>query len=338
MSLFDEIQAEILSTASLSTVLRKAKVLAYRLKNQEFKDWIEHELNGYDNVDFLPKYRRISTHSKGDFLNPGWKMKGVPIPPNNIPREIREVINEVNMKQGIKELEGLLDTLKGSGSDTLGVPWPPNLLHSLSERVFADTACLGAWRVITKGQITAIIENTRNRLLTFILELGERYPEAAKEGFDTAGRKLPDNQIRQVFNYIIMGDAHSIVGSANSVSQGGNMAIFDQRNQNVNYQYNAAGDINFDGVQNRVELIGELEKLKAELSRASSSGAIDGEIVTDAEYQITKAIQQSQKSQPDKTTILEHLRRAKSFVESVTVATGMVTALVKAGELVQHLF
>jgi len=119
MSLFDEIQTEILSTASLSTVLRKAKVLAYRLKNQEFKDWIEHELNGYDNVDSLPKYRRISTHSTGDFLNPGWKMKGVPIPPNNIPREIREFINEVNMKQGIKELEALLDTLKGTRPTSL---------------------------------------------------------------------------------------------------------------------------------------------------------------------------------------------------------------------------
>jgi hypothetical protein len=47
MSLFDEIQLEILSPASLSAVLRKAKVLAYRLKNQEFKNWIEHELNGY---------------------------------------------------------------------------------------------------------------------------------------------------------------------------------------------------------------------------------------------------------------------------------------------------
>ena len=32
------------------------------------------------------------------------------------------------------------------------------------------------------------------------------------------------------------------------------MAIFDQRGQQVTYQYNAAGDINFGAVQNRMDL------------------------------------------------------------------------------------
>jgi hypothetical protein len=338
MTLLDEIQSEILSGASLSTALRKAKVLAYRLKNQEFKDWVEHELNGYEETSPLPEYRKISTYSTGNFLKPGLKMNDVPIPTNNIPREIREVINEVNMRQGIKELEALLETIGNSKSDKLAVPWPANLLTLLSGRVFEYAACLGAWRVITKGHITKIIENTRNRLLTFILELSELFPEAAKEGFDARVKTLPDEQVGQVFNYYIMGGTHNIVGSARTISQGGNMAIFDQRNQNVNYQYNAAGDINFDRVQNRVELVGELEKLKAELSRASASGAIDGEIVTDAEYQITKVIQQSQKAEPNKKTMLEHINKAKTLIEGVAVATGIIGALVKAGELVQRLF
>jgi len=112
MNVFDEIQTEILSAASLSMVLRKAKVLAYRLKNQEFKDWIEHELNGYQDADSLPDYRKLSTHSNGNFLNSAWKMTDAPIPTNNIPREIREIINEVNMHQGVKELEALFKTYR----------------------------------------------------------------------------------------------------------------------------------------------------------------------------------------------------------------------------------
>jgi hypothetical protein len=337
MSLFGEIQQDILSAAPLSAVLRKAKVLAYRLKNEEFKAWVEHESNGYDDSRSLPEYRKISTHSNGNFVNYGWKMSDMPIPSDNIPREMRDVINKVNMNQGIKELESQLETLHGSRIDTLGIAWPANLLPLLNGRVFADTACLGAWRVITKGHITGIIENTRNRLLTFILELAERYPDEAKEDFSAERRSLSDEQIRQVFNYYIMGDAHSII-SAGTVSQGGNMTVFDQRNQNVNYQYNAAGDISFDRVQNRIELVAELEKLKAELSKASSAGAIDGEVVTDGEYQITKAVQQAQKPEPNKKIILEHLGKAKTFIEGATVATGLVTALVKATELVHHLF
>ena len=42
------------------------------------------------------------------------------------------------------------------------------------------------------------------------------------------------------------------------------MAIFDQRGQRVTYQYNAAGDINFGAVQNRMDLVGELGKLQRE--------------------------------------------------------------------------
>ena len=106
----------------------------------------------------------------------------------------------------------------------------------------------------------------------------------------------------------------------------------------MNYQYNAAGDINFELVQNRVELVAELEKLKSELSKASSAGAIDAEIVTDAEYQITKAIQQAQKPQPDKKTIVDHLNSAKKFIDGVVVGGGMVAGLVKAITLVQQLF
>jgi hypothetical protein len=338
MNLFDEIQSDVLSDVPLSTVLRKGKVLAYRLKNQEFKDWIEHELNGYDDEDSLPEYRKISTHSEGNFINSAWKMNDAPIPMNNIPRELREVVNGVHLTQGAGELESLVETLNDSKTDKLSVPWPANFLPLLNERVYANMYCIGAWRVITKGHVTGIIENTRNRLLTFILELAELYPEEAKEGFNHAGGKIPDERIRQVFNYYIMGDAQNIVSSGSNISQGGTMAIFDQRNQKVNYQYNAAGDINFDRVRNSVELIGELEKLKAELSKAASAGVIDAEIVTDAEYQITKAIQQSQKPEPNKKAILGYINDAKALIEGVASATGMVTALVKAAELVQQFF
>jgi hypothetical protein len=236
-----------------------------------------------------------------------------------------------------QEIESQIETLESTKRDTLRISWPAEILSYLSNRVYQYMTCYEAWSIITKGHLVQILDTTRNRLLTFILELADRYPEQAKASFDT-NRRIPDEQIRQVFNYYIMGGAHHLVSSASNVSQGGTMAIFDQRNQQVNYQYNAAGNINFDNVQNRVDLVGELEKLKAELATASAAGVIDGEIVTDAEYQITKAIQQSQKAEPNKTALSEHLQNAKSILEGVTSAAGMVTALAKAIELIQTLF
>ncbi len=116
------------------------------------------------------------------------------------------------------------------------------------------------------------------------------------------------------------------------------MSVFDQRNQKVNTQYNAAGDINFNAVQNSTDFVTELQKLKAELLKVAEEEAIDGEIVTDAEYQITKAIQQSQKAEPNKETILDHLKNAKQLIDGVTTTTALVSALVKAAEVAQTIF
>jgi hypothetical protein len=116
------------------------------------------------------------------------------------------------------------------------------------------------------------------------------------------------------------------------------MSVFDQRGQKVTYQYNAASNINFSAVQNRVDLISELEKLKTEISKASDAQIIDNEMVTDIQYEIQKAIDQSNKPEPSKNHILGHLGNAKDFMKGVVEAGGLVAGIVKAIELVQKLF
>ena len=116
------------------------------------------------------------------------------------------------------------------------------------------------------------------------------------------------------------------------------MAQFDMRGQNVSNQYNAGRDINFGAVQNSVELIAQLEKLKEELTKARQAGIIDKKKAADAEYQITKAAQAAEEPKPEKKTILDHLNMAKAFIEDIAAASGVVTALVSAVQVVQKLF
>jgi len=116
------------------------------------------------------------------------------------------------------------------------------------------------------------------------------------------------------------------------------MTVFDQRGQQVTYQYNAAGNINFSDVQNRADLVSELEKLKAEVALAGDSKVIDAEVVTDAQYQIQKAVDQAKKSEPNKPAILDHLSKAKEFMKGLVEAGGIVTGIMKAIELVQQFF
>ncbi len=116
------------------------------------------------------------------------------------------------------------------------------------------------------------------------------------------------------------------------------MAFFDQRNQTVTYQYNAAGNISFGSVKNRVDLIGELEKLKNEVSRAGEAKVIDPDKVTDVQYQIQKAVDQAKKPQPSKNPILEHLGKAKDLISTVGAANGIVNGIKEAIELVNQFF
>ncbi len=116
------------------------------------------------------------------------------------------------------------------------------------------------------------------------------------------------------------------------------MAQFDMRGQRVTNQYNAGRDMNFGAVQTPLDLIAELEKLNGQVVQAKEADVLSEETATDAQYQVTKAIQQAKKPDPDKKTIVDHLTTAKALLENITAASGLVTALVGAVEVVQKLF
>jgi len=116
------------------------------------------------------------------------------------------------------------------------------------------------------------------------------------------------------------------------------MSTFDQRDQHVNTQYNAGRDINFGSVQTSADLVTELEKLKQQIAQATEKGDIPEDTATDAEYQVTKAIQQAKKPEPEKKTLLDHLTTTKASFDNIAAASGLVTALVGAIQVVQKLF
>jgi hypothetical protein len=118
--------------------------------------------------------------------------------------------------------------------------------------------------------------------------------------------------------------------------------VFDQRGQQVAYQYNAAGDINFGAVQNKMDVVGELEKLQTEIAKAAEANALDEETAIDAESSVKKAVVQAKKPDADEKKIVNYLTEAKGLIVGVTAgaaaAAGLVTALTQAIELVQKFF
>jgi hypothetical protein len=116
------------------------------------------------------------------------------------------------------------------------------------------------------------------------------------------------------------------------------MPIFDQRGQQVTYQYNAAGDINIGAVQDRAELVGEFHKLKGELDKAAGGGALEPTVAMDAKDQLDKAAQQADRPMPNKNVLVGYLTTAQELLTETTAVAGLVAGLAQVIEKVRVLF
>ena len=74
-NIINSIQADIIDPkADLHSILLKTKVLAYRLKNEDLKNWVKSELDGYDEKHDIPDYRFIrDSVIRGTFFNGVYK-------------------------------------------------------------------------------------------------------------------------------------------------------------------------------------------------------------------------------------------------------------------------
>jgi hypothetical protein len=215
MNLIQKLQNDIIDPkTNLSSILREAKVLASVLKNEEFKKWVNNELNGYqDNMRDIPDYRRLYTQSFGFFAGPfGGSLKNAPIPSLSLPEKFREFSTKLVFTTGVRVLETYLEDERAD----LNVHWPADLIAIISDKVYQGYNCISAWKIVDRGQIVQILDTVRNRLLNFVLELQERYPEINKS--EDAISAVPNEQVTPVFNTYILGD-HNVVASGSNISQ-----------------------------------------------------------------------------------------------------------------------
>jgi hypothetical protein len=129
------------------------------------------------------------------------------------------------------------------------------------------------------------------------------------------------------------------------------MDTFDPPNQ-VGIQSNKGGDItisesaihiagrdmNFGTVQNSQDFLRQLEMLKDAVIKAGETQILSEETAIDAEAEVRKAIGQAKKPTPDKKSILDYLTAAKSLIEGIGGASGLVASIAGAIEAVHKLF
>lgn len=216
MSLLRQIQdAAIDSSVDLPTLLRKCKVLAARLGNDDFKRWIDNELSGYDNKDDLPEYRVLSVNSKGHFSGAfGSGLRNADIPLLCLPEDFRESLGHSYLTQPIAAMASLVEK---STSGTLQVPWNPDLVAHFGQEIYEHMVCMQAWKVIPTSALVAALDTVRTRVLNFALEIEAQNPAA---GEAMANEKpVPQETVQHIFNTFITGDVQNLSSGSTNVTQ-----------------------------------------------------------------------------------------------------------------------
>ncbi len=209
MALYEEIQAAATdSSVPMGDLLRKCSILASRLKNADFKAWVDRELNGYRDDDVLPEYRILAVDSFGHFSGPaGSGLDNAPIPPSCVKKELRHHVEEARLKQGVAALEDLV-----SGDETaFKVPWPPDLTALVGQEIYQYANCLQAWRSVSRGQIIEILDTVRNRVLAFVLEIEAEVPDVGDWPSSSAATQAT---VERAFNTTIAGNVGQIIAGS----------------------------------------------------------------------------------------------------------------------------
>lgn len=214
MTLLREIQAVATdSTVEISTVLRKAKILAARLQNPEFETWVDRELNGYAGGSDLPPYRKLPTAVRGTLSNGHQLWNNAPIMTSFLPENLSGWGECSSLYQPISEIASM-----AKGRHDWQLPWPQELAVHFGAKGYNRFECLGAWQLINRSALVGVVEQVRNRVLEFALKIEAAAPQAGETLIGDPA-PIPQEKIAQIFNTYVYGDANNVAAGGSQVSQ-----------------------------------------------------------------------------------------------------------------------
>ncbi len=176
-----QLQEEALNPdVSISDLLRKAYVVARKLKISEMKAWIDSELNGYTSGK-CPEYRKVIGQLKAFSPYRGW------IPIVCADPETAKALSERYIIQPIDQLDSLCTN---RDETTLHIPLPQDIQLKLMKVNQSD---FESALLFDKSQISSVLSSVRNIVLEWSLKLEEK--NILGEGMSFSNKEIQEAQI-----------------------------------------------------------------------------------------------------------------------------------------------
>jgi hypothetical protein len=176
-TIVEQLQADAINpNVAVSTLLRKVKLAAVKLKLLKVEAWVEAELNGYE--DQVPDYRIHSGPLRAwDHIRQRW------IPVGGEAR-IMTTITTAHVSEAVSAIEALLSA-KGQGTYLWN--FSPEQVEALNEMCNYRSTQFGL--ELTRSQFVEILERVRNLVLDWALELERQGIMGTEVGFDEQDKK-----------------------------------------------------------------------------------------------------------------------------------------------------
>ncbi len=216
MSILKDIQSTAVDSKNdIATLLRKCKILAAKLGNDDFKQWVDNELNGYKKGDKLPDYRVLQVNLFGHFANDfgGGEMNNAHIPPLCLPESFRDSLVVARIGSPISSCVDLVH----NGKEDLKMDLPPDFMPIFGAKIYKNMHCLSAWKLIPRNALVGVIDTVRNRILSFTLEIEKEAPDAGEAPINS--NPIPQEKVTKVFNTNIFGNVHNVATGSEQFTQ-----------------------------------------------------------------------------------------------------------------------
>lgn len=257
-SLILELQKSAIDeTVPASTLLRKAFVVATKLGQDEFRKWIETELDGYTDefTDDLPIYRQASGQIMASNMFGGW------LPVEFEDDKLDQLTSKKGIVQSVLEIEHLETQSNKQGK--LVIPLPSSLQKTL--RVGLGYEAQFTF-VLSKASINAILGGIRTIILRWSLELESAGVRGEDMSFTEAESEASGSVPQEINNYYAPVTIQNVgTGSATSIVVGkldiGKVTVFIEL---LDTKLDALGDLD-----DKDEMIEDVNTIKSQVKSES---------------------------------------------------------------------
>lgn len=203
------------SNISIEIALKKLIVLLSYLNNENLTNWAKNELNGYNESDDVPSYRKVkgvifADFMTGDPISGGLRFSNYPLKPVNLDNEYKDKLICCKIRQSVSSLE----TLVNSKTITFN-PIIPDMLQYIPKICNIDATVLAA-RVEFDYTVTKdILSKIDTKILDILLILDKQFGNL--DDLDIDMSNVSEDEIKTLSQKIeiIVFDNHIEIGNNN---------------------------------------------------------------------------------------------------------------------------